>query len=43
MRPICTNISMKSGLAVSSSLNSSMTRTSEGTGWSAAPASRARS
>ncbi|CAM5730673.1 hypothetical protein STENM223S_05874 [Streptomyces tendae] len=41
MRPIWMNMSMKSGLAVRSSLNSSMTSTSEASGSSGAPAARA--
>ncbi len=41
MRPIWMNMSMKSGLAVRSSENSSITSTSEASGSSAAPAARA--
>ncbi len=43
MRPIWMNRSMKSGFAVSSSENSSMIISSEGSGSSGAPAVRARS
>ena len=41
IRPIWMNMSMKSGLAVSSSENSSSTITSDGSGSSGAPAARA--